>query len=175
MDKREEDISNTTGGQTDCEPSLLQGQIEDFMEGIGASEDHEDIIKALSSLGLERMCVKKMMRALVGLAAQPKAAQPKAAQDVPHLADADVNHIIRTTPMGVGETGYERAANLVRAAFDVGVSGMHALKEKRIPRAYIYTANAGKGHSSLTFNSPESFDKDELSEAEVVVTRLFDE
>ena len=43
---------------------LIEGQFKDFMDGIGASEDHDDMRKALRSLGIGADTVEKMLLAL---------------------------------------------------------------------------------------------------------------
>lgn len=44
---------------------LVNGQIEDLLEGIGASEDHEDVIAFLLATGLPRRTVDRMHNAIV--------------------------------------------------------------------------------------------------------------
>lgn len=46
------------------EPTTLDAQFNDFMEGLAASEDHDDMRRALGSLGLDENTVAKMMTAL---------------------------------------------------------------------------------------------------------------
>lgn len=45
---------------------LVNGQICDLLEGIGANEDHEDVISFLLSTGLPSGTVNRIHRALVG-------------------------------------------------------------------------------------------------------------
>jgi hypothetical protein len=44
--------------------SLLEEQITDWLEGIGAGEDAEDIKRAFSTLGLSPQAIEKMLNAL---------------------------------------------------------------------------------------------------------------
>jgi hypothetical protein len=44
---------------------LVNGQIEDLLEGFGASEDHEDVIKFLLDTGLPRSTVDRIHKAIV--------------------------------------------------------------------------------------------------------------
>lgn len=64
---------------------------------------------------------------------------------------------------------------VAQAAHKAGAEGMQALKDQRIPRAYIYATKGADSCELLTFNSPESYPNNKLSESEVVVIRLFDE
>ena len=49
------------------EPTIV-GQIRDFTEGLGASEDHRDIRAAFASLGLPAALVETIMRRIAGVA-----------------------------------------------------------------------------------------------------------
>lgn len=44
---------------------LINGQIEDLLEGLGAPEDHQDVIKFLRATGLPERTVERMHRAIV--------------------------------------------------------------------------------------------------------------
>lgn len=50
------------------EDTLIQGQVVDYMEGIGASDDHNDIRSAFMSLGLKSETVALIMAKIVGKA-----------------------------------------------------------------------------------------------------------
>lgn len=67
-----ETLSVEIVGDEPDEPSLLESQITDFMEGIGASDDHKDMIAAFKSLGISDATVNHMMCKLVGTFDGPK-------------------------------------------------------------------------------------------------------
>jgi hypothetical protein len=78
-------IDNTTGEVpvTDEheELSLIEGQIEDLLEGMGASEDHADVLKFLSTAGLRPALAARVHKAIV---CAEVVERPRVAPPAPH-------------------------------------------------------------------------------------------
>lgn len=61
---------------------LVNSQIEDLLEGVGASEDHEDVIKFFLDTGLPRSTVDRIHKAIVW-GGQPPLTGPARTGDLP--------------------------------------------------------------------------------------------
>jgi hypothetical protein len=63
------------------ELSLIEGQIEDLLEGMGASEDHADVLKFLSTAGLRPALAARVHKAIV---CAEVVERPRVAPPAPH-------------------------------------------------------------------------------------------
>lgn len=100
-----DDLVDQAAEIVDDEEPLIEGQIKDFMQGIGASEDQDNIKTALASLNLSDATVDEIMRRIVGTLDEQKRDLPRG--KIIHIGTA--LHIVRN-PYGWSDDAIRQAS-----------------------------------------------------------------
>lgn len=158
---------------------LIESQIDGLLEGEGASEDHEDVLKFLRSTGLSDALVKRVHKAIVNAERLPKfenidsfvklaavAAMAQTDEDHPYIREARADiakfephaWVLNAIKGGV-KAGYEQAEH-ENSFLLQQMQEKHEQDENGVMRASVAavmevfmqgneTFTVGKGHSAI--------------------------
>lgn len=101
----------------DDDLSLIEGQIDDLLQGIGASEDHQDVLSFLMGTGLNVFIANRVHRAIVNAETGERGAKFEPTTSVGILGRAQA--IQEQRAKDYDQPGGERSMSTTVAAFNI--------------------------------------------------------